>query len=216
MYNFFSESSLNDDLIKSSYRRFLLQICNERVSACKFVEKYLSLNKMGLYENNSIINFFSKFNYEDYELTKSEINYLKLIGEKKDYWVGPIFHNKYVGENRIQYIDASFRRFLLRQSNSRISLYDLACNINELSSDYLGLLKKNGLSMFFKENDYKDFPLTFSEKKFIKSKGENVDIWDKPIFKDYDTINEEKIGRKSQKKKIEKNIQIWTGKAAIA
>lgn len=69
------------DIIASTYRRFLLRICNERISILKFAIKLnFSPKKLELYNEENLKTIFKKFDYINYWLTFDEAEYLHSIG----------------------------------------------------------------------------------------------------------------------------------------
>ena len=90
--------------------------------------------------------------------------------------------------NFVNAVNASYRRYLLREKKIDIKNYKNSC----ISPQSLGLYE-SGLIDFFNKENYNDYPLTDDEIKYLKNNNELKKDWDGPVFI---PLNSQKINTK--------------------
>ena len=189
------------DTIASAYRRFLLRICNERISVFEFANKLnFSSEKLKLYNEENLKAIFEKFDYIDSWLTFDENNYLHSIGYNYDNFYSNVYDSSNFKIMCPEDINNCYNRFLLRCCNKRISLYYFATNFNELSPDGLKLYNKESLLNFFERFKYRDYALTEPERQYLISININIKPWNFPIVisDQYMSISSEECDSKEE------------------
>ena len=104
-----------EKIIEAAYRRFLLRICNEKISVYKFVFNLkISPTELGLSNKQNLNSFFSKFDYEDFPLNSEEVKYLISVNQNYNDFDGrsyDYYNFKYLKSEDIY---GCYNRFLLR------------------------------------------------------------------------------------------------------
>ena len=184
LINYKSKNLFDNELkniIASAYRRFLLRICNERISIFNFANKLnFSAKKLKL-DSENLKEIFKKFDYIDYQLTFDEREYLRSIRYNFDDFYSNVYNSSNLKIMDQTDINICYNRFLLRCCNKRISLYYFAKMFDELSPDSLKLYNKEALLNFFDRFKYRDCALTEPERQYLISISIDIKKWNFPI-----------------------------------